>query len=24
YLKGTLKSTGSVCHDHQHHGECGE
>lgn len=24
YLKGTLKSTGSVCHQHQHHGECGE
>ncbi|AFM00002.1 MULTISPECIES: NifB/NifX family molybdenum-iron cluster-binding protein [Desulfitobacterium] len=24
YLKGTLKSTGSVCHEHQHHGECGE
>jgi predicted Fe-Mo cluster-binding NifX family protein len=22
YLKGTLKSTGSVCHEHQHHGEC--
>ena len=21
YLKGTLKSTGSVCHDH-HHDEC--
>ncbi len=24
YLSGTLKSTGSVCHDHQHHDECGE
>jgi len=24
YLKGQLKSTGSVCHEHQHHGECGE
>ena len=23
YLKGELKSTGSVCHDHQHHDECG-
>ncbi|QVK18212.1 P-loop NTPase [Mycoplasmatota bacterium] len=23
YLKGTLKSTGSVCHEHQHQGECG-
>jgi len=23
YLKGELKSTGSVCHDHQHIGECG-
>ncbi len=23
YLKGTLKSTGAVCHEHQHHGECG-
>ncbi|MDD3001963.1 MAG: P-loop NTPase [Candidatus Riflebacteria bacterium] len=23
YLKGTLKSTGSVCHEHQHEGECG-
>lgn len=22
YLQGTLKSTGSVCHEHQHHGEC--
>ena len=22
YLKGSLKSTGSVCHEHQHHGEC--
>lgn len=24
YLKGFLKSTGSVCHEHQHHDECGE
>ena len=24
YLLGTLKSTGSICHKHQHHGECGE
>ena len=24
YLKGELKSTGSVCHEHQHHDECGE
>lgn len=24
YLKGELKSTGSVCHDHAHHDECGE
>lgn len=23
YLKGSLKSTGSVCHEHQHHDECG-
>ncbi|NLF45088.1 MAG: P-loop NTPase, partial [Syntrophomonadaceae bacterium] len=23
YLKGELKSTGSVCHEHQHHDECG-
>jgi Mrp family chromosome partitioning ATPase/predicted Fe-Mo cluster-binding NifX family protein len=23
YLKGELKSTGSVCHEHQHHHECG-
>lgn len=22
YLKGELKSTGSVCHEHQHHDEC--
>lgn len=22
YLQGVLKSTGSVCHEHQHHGEC--
>ena len=24
YLAGTLKSTGSICHEHQHHDECGE
>lgn len=24
YLLGELKSTGSVCHEHQHHEECGE
>jgi len=24
YLKGNLQSTGSVCHEHQHHDECGE
>lgn len=24
YLRGTLKSTGSVCHEHQHHNECSE
>ena len=24
YLQGKLKSTGSVCHEHQHVGECGE
>lgn len=24
YLLGELKSTGSVCHEHQHHDECGE
>lgn len=24
YLKGSLKSTGAVCHDHMHHGECGD
>jgi len=23
YLDGELKSTGSVCHEHQHHDECG-
>lgn len=23
YLQGMLKSTGSVCHEHQHHEECG-
>lgn len=22
YLEGNLKSTGSVCHQHMHHGEC--
>lgn len=24
YLKGELNTTGSVCHEHQHHDECGE
>lgn len=24
YLAGELESTGSVCHKHEHHGECGE
>lgn len=24
YLKGSLKSTGSVCHEHKHHDECEE
>lgn len=24
YIKGSLKSTGSVCEEHQHSGECGE
>jgi len=24
YLKGNLKTTGEVCHDHMHHDECGE
>ena len=24
YLRGELKSTGSVCHAHAHHDECGE
>lgn len=24
YLEGSLKSTESVCHKHQHHDECGE
>jgi len=24
YLRGDLTSTGSVCHEHQHHGECEE
>lgn len=23
YLNGTLKSSGAVCHEHQHQGECG-
>jgi predicted Fe-Mo cluster-binding NifX family protein len=23
YLQGQLKSSGSVCHEHQHRGECG-
>lgn len=24
YLAGALKSTGSVCHEHQHHDDCGD
>ncbi len=24
YLNGDLKSTGSVCHEHAHHDDCGE
>ncbi|MGI6778105.1 MAG: NifB/NifX family molybdenum-iron cluster-binding protein [Acetivibrionales bacterium] len=24
YLKGSLESTGSICHEHQHHDKCGE
>lgn len=24
YLQGILKSTGSICHEHQHKDECGE
>jgi len=24
YLKGELETTGSVCHEHKYHGECGE
>jgi predicted Fe-Mo cluster-binding NifX family protein len=24
YIKGLLTSTGSICHEHAHHGECGE
>ncbi len=24
YLMGKLKSAGSICHEHQHHDECGE
>ena len=24
YLNGELESTGSICHEHQHHDECGE
>ena len=24
YLKGELHSTGSICHEHQHAGECGQ
>lgn len=24
YLRGELKTTGSVCHEHRHHDECGE
>ena len=23
YLRGELKTTGSICHEHQHHDECG-
>ncbi|GAP41041.1 NifB/NifX family molybdenum-iron cluster-binding protein [Flexilinea flocculi] len=23
YIAGTLKSTGSICHEHQHQGSCG-
>lgn len=23
YIRGELKSTGSICHEHQHEGECG-
>lgn len=23
YIQGMLQSTGSVCHDHQHEGDCG-
>ncbi|SPF53761.1 C_GCAxxG_C_C family putative redox protein (fragment) [Candidatus Desulfosporosinus infrequens] len=23
YLQGSLKSTGSICHEHKHHDECG-
>jgi predicted Fe-Mo cluster-binding NifX family protein len=24
YLQGSLKSTGSICHEHAHHDECGK
>ncbi len=24
YLSGKLESTGSICHEHEHHDECGE
>lgn len=24
YQQGTLKSSGSICHEHQHHGQCGQ
>lgn len=24
YLQGKLKSTGSICHEHRHHDECGK
>ncbi len=24
YLKGELETTGSICHEHEHHDECGE
>lgn len=23
YLQGSLRSSGSICHEHQHHGQCG-
>lgn len=24
YLRGELKSTGSICHEHEHEGDCGK